>query len=132
LMLDREHCRRDSNSMLVAQGGYGAPKPQIRKTDRLGDKAWMEVMREHNAIVRAQLKAHDGFEVKSEGDGFMVAFQSARKAIECAAAIQNALAERNATVAEPVNVRMGSHVGDVIKEGEDFFGRNVILAARVS
>ncbi|TMG02036.1 MAG: hypothetical protein E6I03_07000, partial [Chloroflexi bacterium] len=49
------------------------------KTDRLGDKAWMEVLREHNTIVRQKLKAYGGFEVKSEGDGFMVAFQSAGK-----------------------------------------------------
>ncbi len=60
------------------------------KTDRLGDKAWMEVLRDHNAILREQLKAFGGFEVKSEGDGFMVAFQSAGKALGCAAAIQKA------------------------------------------
>ncbi len=102
------------------------------KTDRLGDKAWMEVLREHNTIVREQLKAHGGFEVKSEGDGFMVAFQSAGKALKCAAAIQQALAARNGTAGEPVKVRMGLHAGEVIKEGEDFFGRNVIMAARMA
>jgi class 3 adenylate cyclase len=114
------------------------------KTDRLGDKAWMDVLREHNGIVRDQIKAHGGFEVKSEGDGFMVAFQSAGKAIACAAAIQRALAERNGRVGallaasdgggagEEVKVRMGLHAGEVIKEGEDFFGRNVIMAARVA
>lgn len=102
------------------------------KTDRLGDKAWMDVLREHNAIVREHLGAFGGFEVKSEGDGFMVAFQSAGKAVECAMAIQTALAERNKTATEPVRVRMGLHAGEVIKEGEDFFGRNVIMAARVA
>ena len=119
--------------------------------DRLGDKRFMEVLREHNAIVREQVKAHGGFEVKSEGDGFMVAFQSAGKALACASAIQKALAARNAHVgaplgdgggpggaapgagaAEKVHVRMGLHAGEVIKEGEDFFGRNVIMAARVA
>jgi class 3 adenylate cyclase len=102
------------------------------KTDRLGDKAWMDVLREHNAIVREQLNTHGGFEVKSEGDGFMIAFQSAGKALECAAAIQRSLAERNKAAAEPINVRMGLHSGEVIREGEDFFGRNVIMAARVA
>jgi class 3 adenylate cyclase len=100
--------------------------------DRLGDKQFMEVLREHNAIVREQVKTHGGFEVKSEGDGFMVAFQSAGKALECAAAIQKSLAARNATSNEQVKVRMGLHAGEVIKEGEDFFGRNVIMAARVA
>jgi class 3 adenylate cyclase len=101
-------------------------------TERLGDKAWMEVLREHNAIVRVQIKAHNGFEVKSEGDGFMVAFQSAGKALACASAIQKALVARNDSADEPVLVRVGLHAGEVIKEGEDFFGRNVIMAARVA
>jgi len=46
------------------------------KTEALGDQRWMEVLHEHNAIIREQLAAHEGFEVKSEGDGFMMAFQS--------------------------------------------------------
>lgn len=100
--------------------------------DRLGDKRFMVVLREHNAIVRQQVKAHGGFEVKSEGDGFMVAFQSAGKALGCASAIQKALVKRNQSAEEPVLVRMGLHAGEVIKEGEDFFGRNVIMAARVA
>jgi class 3 adenylate cyclase len=100
--------------------------------DRLGDKRFMDVLREHNAIVREQVKSHGGFEVKSEGDGFMVAFQSAGKALACASAIQKALLARNDSAAEPVKVRMGLHAGEVIKEGEDFFGRNVIMAARVA
>jgi class 3 adenylate cyclase len=100
--------------------------------DRLGDTRFMEVLREHNAIIREQVKAHSGFEVKSEGDGFMVAFQSAGKALACASAIQKALTERNGSAEEPVKVRMGLHAGEVIKEGEDFFGRNVIMAARVA
>jgi len=87
--------------------------------------------------VREQIKAHDGFEVKSEGDGVMVAFQSARKALDCAIAIQTALAHRNSRLStvnsdEPVHVRIGLHGGEVIKQGEDFFGRNVIMAARVA
>jgi class 3 adenylate cyclase len=128
-------------------------------TERLGDRRWMELLREHNAIVRDQVKAHGGFEVKSEGDGFMVAFQSAGKALECAVGIQKALAARNRSVipgsapssagsdsagdsdpstgsgrtgVEPIRVRIGLHAGEVIKEGEDFFGRNVIMAARVA
>ena len=61
-----------------------------------------------------------------------MAFQSAGKALACASAIQNALAERNQSAEEPIRVRIGLHSGEVIKEGEDFFGRNVIMAARVA
>jgi len=102
------------------------------KTEQLGDTKWMEVLREHNAVVRAQLKAHGGFEVKSEGDGFMLAFQSARKALQCAIETQKAFAKRNESAEEPVLVRMGLHTGEVIKEGDDFFGKHVNLAARIA
>ena len=56
-------------------------------TERLGDQRWLELLRSHNDIVRQRVAAHEGFEVKSEGDGFMLAFQSARKALECADSI---------------------------------------------
>ncbi len=113
------------------------------KTEELGDQRWMEVLREHNAIVREQLAAHDGFEVKSEGDGFMLAFQSARKALQCAIETQKAFEARNrgtreqGNKAEVIRVRIGLHTGEVIKEGDpdgraDFFGKHVNLAARIA
>src|SRR3970040_1004060 len=40
--------------------------------ERLGDRRFIELLREHNAIVREQVKAHGGFEGKAEGDGFRV------------------------------------------------------------
>ena len=43
-------------------------------TERLGDERWLEVLRSHNAIFREELARHEGFEVKSQGDGFMLAF----------------------------------------------------------
>ena len=102
------------------------------KTEELGDQRWMEVLREHNAIVREHLAAHEGFEVKSEGDGFMLAFQSARKALQCAIETQKAFAERAESSDVPIRVRMGLHTGEMIKEGDDFFGKHVILAARIA
>lgn len=105
------------------------------KTAALGDTKWMELLRAHNAIIRGQLRAHDGFEVKSEGDGFMLAFQSARKAIQCATAVQRAFETYNESAESagtPVRVRMGLHTGEVIKDGDDFFGIHVNLAARVA
>jgi class 3 adenylate cyclase len=113
------------------------------KTEELGDQRWMEVLREHNAIVREQLAAHDGFEVKSEGDGFMLAFQSARKALQCAVALQRDFEARNkgseeeGGKVEEIRVRIGLHTGEVIKEGDpdgrvDFFGKHVNLAARIA
>ena len=62
--------------------------------DRLGDAPFMEVLREHNAIVRDQIKAHAGFEVKSRGRRLHGRVPDrAGKALACAAAIQKALAD---------------------------------------
>ena len=102
-------------------------------TERLGDQRAQEVLRIHNAIFREQVAAHQGFEVKSQGDGFMIAFSSARRALECAVKIQQTLAAHNAENSdEPIRVRIGLHTGEAIKEGEDFFGKSVILAARIA
>jgi class 3 adenylate cyclase len=102
-------------------------------TERLGDRRWLEVLREHNRVVRSEVQAHGGFEVKSQGDGFMVAFSSARRALDCAIAIQRAFATRAEESADDaVRVRIGMHTGEAIRERDDFFGRNVILAARIA
>jgi class 3 adenylate cyclase len=66
------------------------------------------------------------------GDGFMVAFQSAKKGLECAIAIQRAFAAHNASDGEHVKVRIGLHAGEAIKEDGDFYGKNVIMASRVA
>ena len=60
----------------------------------------------------------------------MVAFSSARAALGCAIAAQRAL--RASEKLEGVRVRMGLHTGEMTREGDDFFGRHVNLAARVA
>jgi class 3 adenylate cyclase len=101
-------------------------------TESLGDQAWQDLLRRHNALIRERIRAHDGFEVKTMGDGFMVAFQSAKKALECAIAMQRAFAEHNASDGQHVKIRIGLHAGEAIKEGGDFYGKNVIMASRVA
>ena len=102
-------------------------------TDRLGDIAAQELFREHNNIVREQVTEFQGYEIKSMGDGFMLAFPSALNGILCAITIQKMLREHNESMhGEPILVRMGLHAGEVIRENQDYFGRNVILASRIS
>jgi class 3 adenylate cyclase len=101
-------------------------------TERLGDTQWLKVLRQHNDIVREQVKSHGCFEVKSQGDGFMIASQSARRALHCAIAIQQHLFRYNKDATEPINVRIGLHTGEVLKDAEDFFGKHVILASRIA
>lgn len=102
-------------------------------TEQLGDHRAQEVLRAHNSLVREHIRAHRGFEVKSLGDGFMVAFQSARQALACAIDLQRAFAACNPGTAEaPVRIRIGLHVGEAIREADDFFGKAVVLAARIA
>ncbi|MGB3356802.1 MAG: protein kinase [Mycobacterium sp.] len=102
-------------------------------TEQLGDERWLKVLHRHNALIRGHLAVHHGFEVKSQGDGFMVAFGSASSAMRCAIEIQRDLAvRRDQTGSQVVRVRIGLHSGEVIRDREDFFGHNVILAARIA
>jgi class 3 adenylate cyclase len=102
-------------------------------TERLGDRNAQDIVRVHNAIVRGNVTACGGFEVKSQGDGFMIAFDSASKALRCAQGIQHELAAYSRSHPdEPVRVRMGLHTGEAIKDNDDFLGRTVIVASRIA
>ena len=102
-------------------------------TERLGDKRAQEVFRLHNALIRKQVAARGGFEVKFLGDGFMVAYSSGRWGLQSAIAIQRELNTHHQLHPDDViRVRLGLHTGEVIKEEEDFFGKNVILGARIA
>jgi class 3 adenylate cyclase len=100
---------------------------------RLGDVRWLELLRAHHAIVRREVRNHGGFEVKVQGDGFMIALPSARRAAHCALGIQRAIeAELGDHPDGPVRVRIGMHSGEAMREDDGFYGRNVALAARIA
>ena len=100
----------------------------------LGDIAWMKVLDEHNQIVRQQVTAFGGSEIKSQGDGFMLSFPGARRAVLAMIEIQKGLAHLEENDPErSVRVRMGCHTGEVIlDDAGDMFGKHVIVAARIA
>jgi class 3 adenylate cyclase len=101
-------------------------------TERLGDVQAQELIRVHNAIVREQVAEHQGVEVKTMGDGFMIAFSTSHSALLCAIAIQRAFAAYNERHPDAcISLSIGLHTGQAIREGRDFFGKTVILAARI-
>jgi class 3 adenylate cyclase len=101
--------------------------------ERLGDVQWLELLRAHHAIVREQVHEHGGFEVKAQGDGFMIAFPSARRAVQCARAIQSGIdSELGEHPEAPIRLRIGLHTGEAIREEADFYGKNIVLAARIA
>jgi class 3 adenylate cyclase len=98
----------------------------------MGDGAWMKVLGLHNDIIRRNLNLWGGTEVKNQGDGFMLTFPGARRALRCMIAVQQELHEQAEKEPErSVRIRVGVHTGEVIMESGDIFGRHVMFAARV-
>lgn len=101
--------------------------------ERLGEQRWLEVIREHNRLVRDRVCARDGVVVKSQGDGFMIIFTSATAALACAVELQQIFSTYNARRAdEQLRVRIGLHTGNVFQADDDFLGKDVIMAARIT
>ena len=104
----------------------------VRLRQQHGEKAAHAIMNAHENIVRQQIAEHAGQEIKTTGDSFMVAFDSARKAVECAVDIQRGLAAYNRShPTQPVKVRIGLHTGEAIRSGNDLLGGSVDAAARI-
>jgi class 3 adenylate cyclase len=100
-------------------------------TQDLGDEAAMDLLGVHDEIVRRELSARNGREVKHTGDGIMASFVSPSKAVEGSIAVQKALKDHNETAPRPVEVRIGMSAGEPVGQAEDLFGTAVQLASRV-
>ncbi|MDP9332264.1 MAG: adenylate/guanylate cyclase domain-containing protein [Actinomycetota bacterium] len=101
--------------------------------ESLGDKAWLRVLDGHDRIVQREVNADDGHIIKSQGDGFLIAFALPADEMRWAIGIQRALADGDRRLRGiPVRVRIGIHAGVAVQREGDLFGRNVALAARVA
>ncbi|HEX3841670.1 MAG TPA: nickel-binding protein [Acidimicrobiales bacterium] len=104
----------------------------VAQTQQLGDDGHMQLLGEHNSIVRSELDIHHGREVKHTGDGIMAAFTSIVSAVAFAVAVQRRLHERNQGAAIPLEVSIGISAGEpVTDDNDDLFGAAVQLAARL-
>jgi class 3 adenylate cyclase len=98
----------------------------------MGNQPWEQLLGWHDETLRLLFSRHAGQVVSTTGDGFFVAFDSARRALDCAIAIQRALvAHRRATGFAP-SVRIGLHTDEGTRRGEDYSGQGVHIAARVT
>jgi len=88
---------------------------------------------EQRRLIRPILRKHNGREVKSIGDAFLIEFASALDAVNCAVDIQSVLKEANASNPEErkLRVRIGVHLGDIIHQGGDVMGDAVNVASRL-
>ncbi|MDT5351383.1 MAG: hypothetical protein QOH91_4670 [Mycobacterium sp.] len=101
--------------------------------ERIGDRAFVRLISSHDKLVHELVEERGGHVVKSQGDGFMIAFARAEQAVRCGIDVQQALpknAKRKRQ--EDIRVRIGIHMGRSVRRGDDLFGRNVAMAARVA
>jgi adenylate cyclase len=93
----------------------------------------VELLSEHNVLLRSIFPKFGGREVKAIGDSFLVEFPSALEAVRCAVTIQEHLRERNQDLLteRSIQLRVGIHIGDVIDGGGDIFGDAVNISSRI-
>ena len=96
----------------------------------LGDR-YADALGRHRLLVRAACDAHDGHEVDTQGDAFLVVFSRATDAVAAAAEAQRALAAEPWPEGTAVRVRMGIHTGEPDLHDEGYVGLDVHLAARI-
>ncbi len=100
----------------------GAARVSVRKTfmftdivgstnlaEALGDQAWERLLRWHDDMLRKLVASGGGEIVNSTGDGFFVAFDSARSGVDCARSIQRALVDHRDSSGFALSVRIGLH-----------------------
>ena len=93
----------------------------------------LELVGEQRRKIRRVLKVHNGREVKTMGDAFLVEFPSALDAVRCAYDIQRVIRESNFSVSEDrkLHLRIGVHLGDIMEFEGDISGDAVNVASRI-
>lgn len=93
----------------------------------------LELLEEHRQILRPFFPKSGGREVETIGDAFFVEFSSALEAVKCAVDIQKTLWERNRDLPDKrhIKIRIGIHLGDIVRIGDNVLGDEVNIAARI-
>jgi class 3 adenylate cyclase len=109
-----------------------------RVKHEVGDQVYFEPLKQHHSVVRECISRCGGYELKTIGDSFLVAFTDPGAAVQCAAQLQQALVETPIAVGGGrISVRIGLHTGTPIvyrdpdSQRADLSGTDVDKAARV-
>jgi class 3 adenylate cyclase len=93
--------------------------------ERVGDKAWKELLKRHHAIVRQELDRFRGQEIDTAGDGFFATFDGPARGVRCALAIRDLVGSLG------IEIRAGLHIGECELVGDKVGGIAVHIGARV-
>jgi class 3 adenylate cyclase len=93
--------------------------------ERLGDRAWKDLLERHHDTVRTELARFRGHEVDTAGDGFFATFEGPARAVRCALALRDAVRPLG------VEIRAGLHTGECQNVGGKMGGIAVHTGARV-
>jgi class 3 adenylate cyclase len=97
-----------------------------KRAKAIGDRAWHDLLNQHNEIVRREILLHRGREVRTTGDGFLIAFDGPARSIRCSLAISEAVEDLG------LQVRAGLHTGEVEITDNDLSGIAVHIASRIA
>lgn len=100
--------------------------------ESLGDSTWHEILASHRQVVRQCLTDHEGTEVGTQGDGFLVRFETPDAAVACATSLHRSMSETRAGGSFVPELRIGIHAGEAVSDDNDLVGRVINLAARVT
>lgn len=100
----------------------------------VGDERWFSVLSRHDDVLRKTVAAHSGNVIKSQGDGYMLVFGSAHRALVSMIDLQREVSRLGESVPElAVSIRVGAHTGEaIVGDDGDLFGHHVNLAARIA
>jgi len=93
----------------------------------------LTLVAEQRKVIRPIIARHNGREVKTIGDAFLVEFLNALDAVRCAYDIQRAIREFNISMPsdQRLHLRIGVHDGDVVESNGDISGDAVNVASRI-
>jgi adenylate cyclase len=103
---------------------------RLMEQDEVGT---LRTLTAYRGIIDPLISSHRGRIFSTAGDSILAEFASAVDALQCAVAVQDALAKQNndRPAAEQMGFRIGVHVGDIIVQGDNRFGDAVNIAARL-
>ncbi len=121
--MKKQRTRRLAAIMFTDIVGYSALMQQ-------NEKAAVAMRERHRRVFRQCHEKYHGEIVQYFGDGTLSVFQSGVEAVECAIALQRTLQQADDS-GQPVPLRIGLHMGDIVFDGTDIFGDGVNLASRI-